>query len=157
MLNKRKSWRVKEALRASLVSYGAWPGDQGRFYSREAEPRVPASRRDAAAGRKRGTCKRQEWSWGTGRRERERERVGEGSDGGKERLCSAKKREGRGPSYNAPLVHCPEEVRKREEGQRVCVHLLASTSSSCLFLIRVCPAASLRFPSFILVALSMGR
>lgn len=67
VLNKRKSRRVKEALRASLVSYGAWPGDQGRFYSREAEPRVPASRRDAAAGRKGGTCKRQE-VWGTKRR-----------------------------------------------------------------------------------------
>lgn len=41
-----------------LVSYGAWPGDQGRFYSREAEPRVPASRRDAAAAR--GGEKREE-------------------------------------------------------------------------------------------------
>lgn len=95
MLNKRKSRRVKEALRASLVSYGAWPGDQGRFYSREAEPRVPASRRDAAAGRKGGACKRQEWPGGRedgGGEERERERVGEGSDRGKERLCSVKER-----------------------------------------------------------------
>lgn len=53
VLNKRESRRVvEEPLHASLVSYGAWPGDQGRFYSREAEPRVPASRRDAAAERR---------------------------------------------------------------------------------------------------------
>lgn len=34
--------------------------------------------------------------------------------------CVKRRREGRGPSYNAPLVHCPDEVRKRgEEGKRV--------------------------------------
>lgn len=52
VLNKRESRSSRGAspyLSLSLVSYGAWPGDQGRFYSREAEPRVPASRRDAAA------------------------------------------------------------------------------------------------------------
>lgn len=91
VLNKRESWRVKESLRASLVSYGAWPGDQGRFYSREAGPRVPASRRDAAAERKGGKS-------GLGdeekkeREQRGRGRVGEGSNGGKERLCSVKER-----------------------------------------------------------------
>lgn len=73
-----------------LVSYGAWPGDQGRFYSREAEPRVPASRRDAATARRgeekrgggRGDERRreerklarrgQEWPVGDGKRGRER-------------------------------------------------------------------------------------
>lgn len=54
-----------------LVSYGAWPGDQGRFYSREAEPRVPASRRDAAAARKGG---REGERRAEERRKRERER-----------------------------------------------------------------------------------
>lgn len=76
MLNKRESRRVEEPLRASLVSYGAWPGDQGRFYSREAGPRVPASRRDAAAGRK-GEVGVQEArvAWGrTGRRKSKREK-----------------------------------------------------------------------------------
>ncbi|KAL0120755.1 hypothetical protein PUN28_008437 [Cardiocondyla obscurior] len=30
--------------------------------------------------------------------------------------CATRRREGRSPSYNAPLVHCPEEVRKRAKG-----------------------------------------
>lgn len=92
MLNKRESRRVEEPLHASLVSYGAWPGDQGRFYSREAEPRVPASRRDAAAAGRGDSCRGQGKS---GLRGWEGEgKGGEGSDGGKERLCGAG-REGR--------------------------------------------------------------
>lgn len=106
---------------ASLVSYGAWPGDQGRFYSREAEPRVPASRRDAVAKRReeRWFVQGARVAWGTERqrakagREVRRGRWGEGNDGGKERL----QREGErgGSSYNAPLVHCPEVRKKARE------------------------------------------
>lgn len=59
--------------------------------------------------------------------------------------CVKRRREGRGPSYNAPLVHCPDEVRKQgERAREYPVHLLASTSFRCLFLTRACPAASLR-------------
>lgn len=43
-------------------------------------------------GGKEVACKSQEWPGVRGRRERERERVGEGSDEGKERLCSVKER-----------------------------------------------------------------
>lgn len=64
-----------------LVSYGAWPGDQGRFYSREAEPRVPASRRDAAAARK-GEESRREMR----KRKRKDERRGGSRTGGKSGL-----------------------------------------------------------------------
>lgn len=67
--------------------------------------------------RRGGSCRGQEWlegRKGSGRRREGglgREKRGEGNDGGKERL----QREGErgGSSYNAPLVHCPEEVRKK--------------------------------------------
>lgn len=87
---------------ASLVSYRAWPEDQGRFYSREAEPRVPASRRDAAGMRRgeerRGLCRGQEWlegRKGSGRR-REGDGIGEvRATTERKKDCTARRREGR--------------------------------------------------------------
>lgn len=88
VLNKRESRRVvEEPLHASLVSYGAWPGDQGRFYSREAEPRVPASRRDAAEEKRGGTVQGARVARGSGKRRRRR-------DGGEEVRAAIEEKKG---------------------------------------------------------------
>lgn len=73
------------------------------------------------------SCRGQEWLEGQKGSERRRWGRGrgrggwggEGNDGGKERLCSSEGERG-GSSYNAPLVHYLEEVRKkaRERGTR---------------------------------------
>lgn len=160
-----------------LVSYGAWPGDQGRFYSREAEPRVPASRRDAASvggggaggerrgaraggksGARRGTSEDRGVS-AKGKEARGRQRR-------RERKALQREGERDGPSYNALLVHCPErdearsEARRAEEKGETDTTIEREGPSTRSFqprfgrlsLTRVCLAASLRGP-FVLVSL----
>lgn len=114
VLYKRESPRVEEPLHVPL-SYRMerGPGIKDGF-TREKRSRVSLhlvvmQRRggeegQVCAGGKSGLREGSGWR-------RERVWGGEGNDGEKERLCSEGERDG--SSYNAPLVHCPEEVRKR--------------------------------------------